>query len=103
MNRYSEGNVDQQNLLGTTCTLDHQRVKGKPILEPGLLSKSGYTIVDDSYPCPPTPRSSIQCSMVLYLLIFNCFYLHFLFIFCSYFSCFILYIFLSFPVFFSVF
>lgn len=40
------GDEDIGNLLGTTRTLD--QVSGATKLEPGLLSKSGWTVIDDS-------------------------------------------------------
>ncbi|MBK9051663.1 MAG: DUF5110 domain-containing protein [Chloroflexi bacterium] len=40
------GDVDEGNLLGTARTLDD--VSGNTVLEPGLLSRSGWTVVDDS-------------------------------------------------------
>ena len=40
------GDVDSTNLLGTTRTLD--RVSGSTRLEPGLLSRIGWVVVDDS-------------------------------------------------------
>ena len=41
------GMVDTGNLLGTTRTLD--RVQGSDVqLEPGLISRDGWTVVDDS-------------------------------------------------------
>ena len=40
------GDPDQGNLLGTTRTLDN--VDGQTALEPGLLSRQGWTVVDDS-------------------------------------------------------
>lgn len=41
------GAEDQANLKGTTRTLD--AVSGATPLEPGLLSRSGWTVVDDSF------------------------------------------------------
>ena len=39
--------ADTGNLLGTTRTLD--RVQGSDVqLEPGLISRDGWTVVDDS-------------------------------------------------------
>lgn len=40
------GDADQGNLLGTARTLD--QVSGSTRLEPGLLSRDGWTVVDDS-------------------------------------------------------
>ena len=40
------GDVDKGNLLGTARTLDD--VSGDTVLEPGLLSRSGWAMVDDS-------------------------------------------------------
>jgi alpha-glucosidase (family GH31 glycosyl hydrolase) len=40
------GDRDQENLLGTTRTLD--QVSGPAELEPGLMSRSGWAVVDDS-------------------------------------------------------
>ncbi len=40
------GDADAGNLLGTTRTLD--QVSGETELEPGLLSRHGWTVVDDS-------------------------------------------------------
>lgn len=40
------GDEDKGNLLGTTRTLD--QVSGTTKLEPGLVSRSGWTVVDDS-------------------------------------------------------
>lgn len=40
------GDSDDGNLLGTTRTLD--RVSGSTRLEPGLLSRTGWAVVDDS-------------------------------------------------------
>ena len=40
------GDADRGNLLGTTRTLD--MVNGNTLLEPGLLSRDGWTVVDDS-------------------------------------------------------
>jgi alpha-glucosidase (family GH31 glycosyl hydrolase) len=44
---WKPGMVDTGNLLGTTRTLD--RVQGSDVqLEPGLISRDGWTVVDDS-------------------------------------------------------
>jgi len=43
---WQHGDQDNLNLLGTTRTLD--RASGKVTLEPGLLSRSGWSVVDDS-------------------------------------------------------
>jgi len=44
---WKPGMVDTGNLLGTTRTLD--RVRGSDVqLEPGLISRDGWTVVDDS-------------------------------------------------------
>lgn len=40
------GDLDPGNLLGTTRTLD--KVSGNTPLEPGLLSRSGWAVIDDS-------------------------------------------------------
>jgi hypothetical protein len=40
------GDIDTGNLLGTTRTLD--KISGRTRLEPGLLSRAGWTMVDDS-------------------------------------------------------
>ncbi|MBC8170807.1 MAG: DUF5110 domain-containing protein, partial [Anaerolineae bacterium] len=40
------GDADLGNLLGTTRTLDE--VSGQTVLEPGLLSRAGWTVIDDS-------------------------------------------------------
>lgn len=40
------GDADEGNLLGTARTLDG--VSGRTVLEPGLLSRQGWTVVDDS-------------------------------------------------------
>jgi alpha-glucosidase (family GH31 glycosyl hydrolase) len=40
------GDIDTGNLLGTTRTLD--KVSGRTQLEPGLLSRAGWTVIDDS-------------------------------------------------------
>ncbi|MCC7352218.1 MAG: DUF5110 domain-containing protein [Anaerolineae bacterium] len=40
------GDVDPDNLLGTTRTLD--QASGRTRLEPGLLSRSGWAVADDS-------------------------------------------------------
>lgn len=44
--RWRIGDEDAHNLLGTARTLDE--VSGATMLEPGLLSRSGWTVVDDS-------------------------------------------------------
>ncbi|MEI2610828.1 MAG: TIM-barrel domain-containing protein [Candidatus Promineifilaceae bacterium] len=40
------GATDQGNLMGTARTLDG--ISGDTVLEPGLLSRSGWTVIDDS-------------------------------------------------------
>jgi alpha-glucosidase len=44
--RWTPGTIGTQNLLGTTRTLDGKR--GACELEPGLLSRSGWAILDDT-------------------------------------------------------
>lgn len=45
-NRWHYGDVDEKNLLGTARTLD--KADGEIPLEMGVLSKSGFSILDDS-------------------------------------------------------
>jgi alpha-glucosidase (family GH31 glycosyl hydrolase) len=40
------GDPDESNLLGTARTLDD--ISGRTVLEPGLLSRAGWAVVDDS-------------------------------------------------------
>ena len=43
------GDVDAQNLLGTTRTLDGEQGEHlQEPMEPGLVSRSGWAVVDDS-------------------------------------------------------
>jgi alpha-glucosidase len=59
------GDVDTQNLLGTTRTLDGAfGAKTKEPIEPGLISRSGWALVDDStrplFDASPWPWATLR-------------------------------------------